>query len=179
LTSSLVRGAFIALSICSVGACGGAAQQHATPEPLPGWNQPTKPTDKSLNSVSLVKTQLIASVHSSIGLQGHPGRAIVRDTTMWRRVWNDAHNATATPPLPEVDFSRDMVLAVAADLRSMDSLAVDTVAKTSKGMVAVVSIEHQCGPVNDFLSPVLLLLVPRAPSVSFVERRRGAECDRN
>ena len=52
-----------------------------------------------------------------------------------------------------MDFARDMVLAVAADLRSMDSVAVDTVAKTPKGMVAVVSIEHQCGPIDDFPSP--------------------------
>jgi hypothetical protein len=35
----------------------------------------------------------------------------------------------------------------------MDSVAVDTVAKTPKGMVAVVSIEHQCGPIDDFPSP--------------------------
>jgi hypothetical protein len=176
LTSSLIRGAFITLSVWSASACGGVAQQHGPPGPLPGWTQPAKPTDKPLQSVALMEAKLIATVPNSIALQGHPGRAVVRDSATWQRIWNDVHSGSSNPPLREVNFGRDMVLAVAADLRGLDSLAVDTVARSSEGMVAIVTIEHKCAPFNDFFSPALLLLVPRSSSVTFVERRRGAGC---
>jgi hypothetical protein len=161
LPSTAICGAFLTLAIWNRGACRGA-QQPAPPEPLPRWAQPAEPTDQPLRDAILVSAQLLASTPNSLKLQEHSGRAVVRDAVTWRRIWEEAQSGTSpVPPLPEVDFDRHVVLAVASGfVRHLDRVAVDTVATTSRGLVAVVAIERHCGPVDD-LCPQLFCCGPR------------------
>lgn len=46
-------------------------------------------------------------------------RLVVRDAAAWQTLWNRIHSGrTPTPPLPAVDFSRDMVVVVAMGQKS-------------------------------------------------------------
>jgi hypothetical protein len=126
----------------------------------------------------LSPSAVIAFVETSLRLQGHAGRRVVRDSTAWRRVWEEAYSGISpAPPLPEVDFSRDMVLAVAfGSVRVEDGTTIDSVGISKHQVVAVVRIEKTCGFIRDIQSPTLLVRLPLAPQVRFVERRRGSDC---
>jgi hypothetical protein len=54
---------------------------------------------------------------------------VIRDAATWQQVWQEATSAQATrPPLPEVDFTRQMLLLVSTGRMSVvDGVNVDSV----------------------------------------------------
>jgi hypothetical protein len=54
---------------------------------------------------------------------------VIRDAAAWQQVWSEATSSQATPPpLPDVDFNRQMLLVVSAGRMSVvDGVSVDSV----------------------------------------------------
>src|SRR4051812_24774009 len=54
-----------------------------------------------------------------------PARVVVRDAATWRLVWNQVFlRQTPVPPLPSVDFSREMIVVVALGSRSSGGYSI-------------------------------------------------------
>jgi hypothetical protein len=119
-------------------------------------------------------------------------RLIVRDPEALRSVWRQATSRqTEPPPLPEVNFEREMVLVVAAGRRGLeDQIQIDSIGiqRTATGgrhveeaMVAVVRMTEGCRRFTVDAYPVEIVRVPLfAGRIDFVERRQpAAGCPRS
>jgi hypothetical protein len=84
------------------------------------------------------------------------------------------------PSVPDVDFSREVVVAAASgSLVWDDEFRIDSVGVTRRGVTVIVTHEEICGPFGDVKTwgEVLVVRVPRRPNgVRFVERRIGSRC---
>ena len=115
-------------------------------------------------------------------------RAVVRDRDALREFWQRATAGQAAPPaVPSVDFTREMVLVVAAGRRTLeDDIGVDSVrtgretdasGRTAEVMSAMVRLVEGCGRFTSPGYPVEIVRVPKFDGrVSFVERRERASC---
>lgn len=115
-------------------------------------------------------------------------RLVVRGEAMWQEVWQRATAPrSAPPPLPVIDFSRDMILVVAAGrMTPEDQIRVDSVGvrreRTAEGedqdvLTVVVRTAQGCGLFASEAYPVEIVRVRRFDGpVNFVERRQRAEC---
>ncbi len=107
-------------------------------------------------------------------------RMVVRDGAAWRTVWAQATSAQpAPPPLPAVDFEREMVLVVGAGkMTPGDQIHVDSAGVRRDFFVAVVRTIVQCRPFPADAYPLEIVRVTRSDkTATFVERReRAANC---
>ncbi len=107
-------------------------------------------------------------------------RIVVRDGAAWRTVWAQATSAQpAPPPLPAVDFEREMVLVVGAGkMTPGDQIHVDSAGVRRDFFVAVVRTIVQCRPFPADAYPLEIVRVTRSDkTATFVERReRAANC---
>ena len=115
-------------------------------------------------------------------------RLVVRGEAMWQEVWQRATaRRSAPPPLPVIDFGRDMVLVVAAGrMTPEDQIRVDSVGvrreRTADGedrdaLTVIVRTIQGCGLFASEAYPVEIVRVRRFDGpVNFVERRQRAEC---
>ncbi|MQA89712.1 MAG: hypothetical protein GEU90_05690 [Gemmatimonas sp.] len=117
-------------------------------------------------------------------------RVVVRDESTLREFWESATSTQlAPPPMPAVDFGREMVLVIGAGrMTPADQLQVDSVGvrdePTSGGgrqrvLEAVVRTIQGCQEFNADAYPVVFLRVQRFDgTVRFTERRdQSAGCD--
>jgi hypothetical protein len=114
-------------------------------------------------------------------------RQVVRDAETMQKVWKEATSKQTSPaPLPNVDFSREMVLVVAAGRMSAeDEIHVDSVdvrkerderGKDRDVMVALVRSVEGCRRVKAVGYPVEIVRVRRFDGpVRFAEQRVQAE----
>lgn len=119
-------------------------------------------------------------------------RLVVRSTEELRSVWDQATSRQASPPpLPAVDFEREMLLVVAAGRRGPeDQIRVDSVGfqrdpaarrRTAPGeMTAIVRLTEGCRRFAAEVYPVEIVRVQRFDgSVNWVERHeRSQDCPR-
>ena len=104
-------------------------------------------------------------------------RMVVRDGAAWRTVWAQATSAQpAPPPLPAVDFEREMVLVVGAGkMTPGDQIHVDSAGVRRDFFVAVVRTIVQCRPFPADAYPLEIVRVTRSDkTATFVERRERA-----
>jgi hypothetical protein len=105
-------------------------------------------------------------------------RLTIRDVESWRNIWNRATAGQASaPPLPDIDFRRQMVLLVGAGrLRSGDEIHVDSVG-TRKGVtIAVVRTTVECPAFPAVAYPFEIVRVKRSDQeVRFVERKSSPD----
>ncbi|HZN98129.1 MAG TPA: protease complex subunit PrcB family protein [Gemmatimonadales bacterium] len=106
-------------------------------------------------------------------------RLVIRDANAWAEFWSEL----GVGERPEVDFSRDLVIAVAAGQRPTGGheIAVGQVAQNS-GALTISVVETTPGPncmtTASLTQPVDVVVVPsvNAKSWSFVERREVRGC---
>lgn len=116
-------------------------------------------------------------------------RLIVRDPALWRDIWDRATSTLGSPPpLPAVDFSREMVLVVAAgrmnpgDRVQVDSAGVrselDPDGRRREVMVATVRIILDCTGFEADVFPLDIVRVRRFEGpVQFLHaRERAPDC---
>jgi hypothetical protein len=117
-------------------------------------------------------------------------RIVIRDDQQLRSLWERATARQASPPpLPEVDFGREMLLVVAAGRRGPeDRIRVDSVGfqrdptarpQTQPAeMTAIVRLSEGCRRFAVDAYPVEIVRVPRfAGPVNWIERReRPTDC---
>ena len=104
-------------------------------------------------------------------------RMVVRDGAAWRTVWAQATSTQpAPPPLPTVDFEREMVLVVGAGrMTPGDQIHVDSAGVRRDFFVAVVRTIVQCRPFPADAYPLEIVRVTRSDKPpTFVERRERA-----
>jgi len=91
-------------------------------------------------------------------------RMVVRDGAAWRTVWAQATSAQpAPPPLPAVDFEREMVLVVGAGkMTPGDQIHVDSAGVRRDFFVAVVRTIVQCRPFPADAYPLEIVRVARS-----------------
>jgi PrcB C-terminal len=120
---------------------------------------------------------LLAQRHSGLA---EPRRDVVRDEGGWSRLWSAIQGGvTPAPPLPRVDFGRDMLIVVASGTRPSGgfSIRVRSVA-TRGGKLEVVVLETCPAPdamvTTELTQPVEVVRLPRlSEPVAFQEARAG------
>jgi len=81
------------------------------------------------------------------GGTGGQRREAARDAAVWQALWADLHHgAGAVPPLPAVDFSREMVVAAAMETQSCVSRVTIRAVTRSGGGLAVDLLEAPPAP---------------------------------
>lgn len=129
---------------------------------------------------------LDSSVHSyyrhSSGLEDS-ARTVVRDAQAWSALWAQiVANHSPTPPVPSIDFSREMLIVAAMGTRNTGgySIKVESVSGSSTELVATVTATspgRSCMTTQAFTAPVDIMRVPRSElPVRFVEQRSVNEC---
>lgn len=143
-------------------------------------NSPTSPVDSSVPFVTVAK--------ASYSGFSTPVRETVRGTEEWVTVWQTLYAGRGPlvgpmPPLPEIDFDREMVVLVAAGTRRNGCFAIDVTRARLKGNGAVEFevTETVPGPtcVCTFAltQPVHVVKLARLPGPeTFVERRAESRC---
>ena len=110
---------------------------------------------------------------------GEARRLVIRDANSWDQFWSEL----AVGDRPDVDFTRDVVVAVAAGQRSTGGheIAVDRVTQTD-GQLSVEVVERTPGPncitTASLTQPVDVVVVPSADARgwSFMERKEIRGC---
>ncbi|HEY9225754.1 MAG TPA: hypothetical protein VIP11_03850 [Gemmatimonadaceae bacterium] len=111
-------------------------------------------------------------------------RLAILDTMDWSAIWKRIVGPASTAPVPEVDFSREMLLIVGMGQAPCMGyqINVDTVFRDKdKRIYAVVRERHhgkRCGCLNEVVSPVDVIRVPRSiRPVTFLERQESNVCE--
>lgn len=155
-------------------ACNPAAKtpEEDAPNPTPAGSLSVQRLDSALHNYYR---------HSS-GLPDS-ARLVIRNRDEWADIWSRiVSNHGPTPPAPEIDFSREVVLVAAMGTRSSGgfSIAITNVAEEAGGLVATVvstSPGPTCGTTAALTAPVDIVRVSR-PSVAvrFVEQQAVHDC---
>jgi len=107
-------------------------------------------------------------------------RLIVRDQTAWQTQWRRATSLQATPPpLPAIDFDREMAVLVGAGRMSPgDQIHVDSAGVQGDYFVVWVRTIVQCRRFSGDVYPLEIVRVVQSDKPGhFIERReRGASC---
>jgi hypothetical protein len=111
-------------------------------------------------------------------------RLAVLDTADWAAIWKRIVGNSSPAPVPNVDFSREMLLIVGMGQAPCMGyqINVDTVFRDKdKRIYAVVRERHhgaRCGCLNEVVSPVDVIRVPRTiRPVTFLERAETNVCE--
>ncbi len=114
-------------------------------------------------------------------------RQVIRDADGYRQMWREATARQASPPAaPPVDFTREMLLVVAAGrMTPEDEIHVDSVAVrreptadsgTEEVLAAVVRVFQGCRRFNVSAYPIEIVRVRRFEGpVRWIERRERAQ----
>jgi hypothetical protein len=115
---------------------------------------------------------------------GESQRLVVRDPGTWASVWARAYALqTPVPSLPEVDFSKEMVLVAALGGRPTGGydIAIEGVlaeAEATRAFVTATAPGRNCVTTQALTQPVVAVRVSAAEgAVEFEERRRTHSCD--
>jgi hypothetical protein len=107
-------------------------------------------------------------------------RTIVKDSSAFRSIWKRAtQGQPSPPPLPVVDFSKDMVVVVAGGrMKPGDAIRVDSVGTRGTLTVLVVRTTVACQPFPTDAFPFEVVKVARTDGqVRFTEHRiKAPEC---
>ena len=111
-------------------------------------------------------------------LEGQPRRIVLRDRVMWKALWEELHSDNA-PPLPEVDFTTEMLVVVAngntsgSERIKVEAASLDATALT----VAVRTRRGGCDAMPSVGAPVHVVRLPRSDvPVVFQERHLVIGC---
>jgi hypothetical protein len=112
-----------------------------------------------------------------------PMNVAVRSEAEWRGLWSRVwERQPSTPPLPQVDFERAMLLLAAMGQRRTGGYAIriDDVADTGPEIVATVrrtSPGSKCGTSAAMTAPVDVVRVPRSQkSIRWIVRDETSYC---
>lgn len=111
------------------------------------------------------------------------GRVVIRDAAEWELYWAKiVAQVSPSPPVPQVDFDRQVVVAAAMGQRPSGgfTIAVDAVfLKSGTVHVVVKSVApgRNCGVASVMTAPVVAVTIDRVEApVRFVERTETMEC---
>ena len=107
-------------------------------------------------------------------------RLVVHETSVWQRVWAQATSTQPSPPpLPPIDFDREMAIVVGAGrMKPGDQISVDSVGVRGGFFIAVVRTIVECRSFPADAYPLEIVRVSRSDKQpTFEEHRdRAASC---
>jgi len=109
-------------------------------------------------------------------------RLVVRDAATWASTWSRIWTVKPAPPLPAIDFSREMVIVVGLGTRPTGgySIAVESAATEAGNLNVVVRTDTPgggCLSAQMLTSPVDVVRVPRTEAtVEFRDRNVTRNC---
>ena len=113
-----------------------------------------------------------------------PARLVVRDPVAWQSLWTQLYERRSpVPPVPAVDFSREMLVVAALGVRSSGGYVILIDGASGEGSnvtVAVRSISpgQGCAVTGALTQPVDIARLPRRDGdVRFLERSEVRECN--
>jgi hypothetical protein len=172
---SLARAALLAVAAAALTASGCHKPEPVAPE-IVATDVTAQPAPASQ---PIVVTRLRPGPHSFTYSSGitEPRRAVIRDEAAWRTAWAEiwARTGPTPPPLPAIDFTRDMVVLAALGQRNSGgySITVDSASRAAGGIVVWVTklTPGTCGTLAALTQPVDVVSITRmAGSVEYRER---------
>jgi hypothetical protein len=114
-----------------------------------------------------------------------PLRIVIRENDTWRGTWKRIHlDYSEVPPLPEIDFSREMIIFVALGERPTGGygIIIDSVYERNDRLEVVVRSVlpgKTCGLTQAVTAPIDIVRLPNkiGHSVSFRETEVVHECE--
>lgn len=110
-------------------------------------------------------------------------RLVVPDASTWQQVWSSIWSGTSPePPIPQVDFGREIVVVAAMGERPTGgfTILIDSASETASGIsirIRSISPGSGCVTTQALTQPVDIARVPRRDgSVTFDERLETQEC---
>ena len=114
---------------------------------------------------------------------GESERLVIRDNATWQSVWTSMwRNVSPTPALPNVDFTREMLIVAALGSRSTGgySIVVDSAVMTSGELTVWVGTSSpgpRCLTTQAFTAPVDIARIQRIDApVAFVDVPTVVQC---
>lgn len=111
------------------------------------------------------------------------GRVVIRDAAEWERYWAKiVAQVSPSPPVPPVDFDRQVVIAAAMGQRPSGGFTIAIDAVFLKGgtvhvVVKSVAPGPNCGVATVMTAPVVAVTIGRAEApVRFVEQLETTQC---
>ena len=173
---------YVAVALILAASLSAACRRGGAPAPGAAVIAATAPTPQPLSPAATVYYDNGGGIQDSL-------RVVVRDEATLRDFWRRATSTQPSPPpLPAVDFSREMVVVVSGGRMSpADQIRVDSAGvrdevgapgARQRVLEVVVRTVRACQTFNSEAYPVAIVRVPRVEgSVRFTERReRGAGC---
>ena len=112
-----------------------------------------------------------------------PDRIVIRDPVTWQIVWKKVwFGSSEVPPLPAVDFSREMILVAALGARSTGGfgILIDGANEVANGGINVTIRSFSpgnCIVTEAFTQPIDIARLPmRSGTVEFTERSEVHQC---
>jgi hypothetical protein len=112
-----------------------------------------------------------------------PARLVVRDAETWRSLWAQIYrNHGVAPPIPTIDFSREMLVVAALGSRASGGYSIMIDGASAQGSDVVVTVRSispgpKCGVTAALTQPVDVARMPRRDGpVRFVERAEVTAC---
>ena len=133
----MIRRALLAVSALVVQSTSGCAQQRATVA-LPG----SAPTGSTEIPVQRFREPTDAGFAQFSGF-GSPTRLIIRDAETWKAHWATIHRPIVpSPPVPEIDFAREMVILAAAGTKPNEGHVIRITDATANASRLLVTVRH-------------------------------------
>jgi PrcB C-terminal len=136
--------------------------------------------DEPLSFVRLRPEPLSLTYNSSFRTQM---RAVVRDAATWQLTWDEIwRGQSPMPPLPTVDFQREMIIVAALGEKPTGgySIFLDGVLDSASGLtvqVRIVTPGARCGTTLALTQPVDVARVTRHDGqVNYAERAETQDC---
>jgi hypothetical protein len=139
----------------------------------------TGPSGSDENDSPQAFETVVSAFHSGIG---EKRRETVRDQASWTRLWAEIHaGQTPVEPPPAVDFSREMLVAVALGTRPTGGFAVKVRGVATRGDRLEVAVLETCPPPGAMVTaaltqPVEVVRVPRLSQTPTFKEERETSC---
>jgi hypothetical protein len=118
---------------------------------------------------------------ASSGL-GERMREVIRDEDAWARLWESIQGGvTPRPPLPTVDFSRHMLIAVATGARSTGGFGIAVKSVATRGDRLEVRVVETCPPpgamvIMALTQPVAVVRLEKLALFPTFQEEKGSSC---
>jgi hypothetical protein len=122
---------------------------------------------------------ILVEAHSGVSERR---REVIRDEASWARLWAEIHaGLTPAPPVPAVDFARQMLIAVALGTRPSGGFGVKVRSVASRGERLEVAVAESCPAAGAMVTlsltqPVEVVRVPRLTQTPTFQETRAAAC---
>lgn len=122
---------------------------------------------------------ILATTHSGVAERR---REVVRDEASWARLWSEIHAGfTPAPPLPAVDFSRHMLIAVALGTRPSGGFGIEVRSVATRGESLEIAVAESCPAAGAMVTlsltqPVEVVRAPRLAQTPSFRETRAASC---